>query len=218
MKRSIILLFLFISATIAFAGKGLVVIQKYSTGTGDQNISVTWYITETQCKLKMQFSDKDVNTVSYFIPDTKANTLLTYAEGNTPAGTPKTYFAIPVQNIKASTESFSLQRTGETKEVGGMSCEKIIATSNSSITEMWVTKNFNANYFQFASFFKNSSELKALSDGKIKGFPVSSVTKDNTGKVISNYEMVSVSSTDIADTEFKVPTEYKSVEEITKKN
>lgn len=208
MKKSITFLFLLVSGLI-FAGKGLIVTQKYNSGKDGQQITVTWYITETQCKLKMQFSDKDVNTTTYFIPDMKNNQLLSYSDAAA-AGAQKTYYGIPVQNIKAEIEPLRVERTGEAKTISGINCEKIIARSGSTITEMWVTKDFNADYYRFASFFRSSYELKALSGGSMKGFPLSSVTKDNTGKVINSYELVSVSSVEIADSEFVVPAEYKS--------
>ena len=49
-----------------------------------------------------------------------------------------------------------------------------------------------------------------MSEGKISGFPLSSFTKDESGKVINSYELISVSSTEILDEEFTVPAEYKS--------
>ena len=215
MKNLITFLFLLITAT-TFAANGLVVVQTYSTSVEGQQVSVTWYVTEAQCKLKMQFSDKDVNTTSYFIPAAKSSQLLTYSDGATPAGLSKVYYRIPVTDIKGAVDGSLAERTGETKSIGGMNCEKVIAKSANSITEMWVTKDFKGDYYRFASFFKNSYELKALSESSIKGFPLSSITKDNSGKVISSYELVSVSSTEIADTEFKVPAEYKSADEVSK--
>jgi len=89
-----IFLFLLVTATITnlFAAKGLVFTQKYTTATNTQNVTVTWYITESQCKLKMEFSNADVNTVTYFIPNPKTGKILSYSEGALPAGTQKNIF------------------------------------------------------------------------------------------------------------------------------
>ena len=178
MKNSITFLF-FLIATATFAANGIVVTQTYSTSVEGQHISVTWYVTDAQCKLKMQFSDKDVNTTSYFIPEANSRQLLTYSDGATPAGLSKIYYRIPATDIKGTVDGSLAERTGETKNIGGMNCEKVIAKSANSVTEMWVTKDFKGDYYHFASFFKNSYELKALSESSIKGFPLSSITKDN---------------------------------------
>lgn len=217
MKKTYSILLLSLITAIAFAGKGIVVTQKYNTGKEGQNVTVTWYVTETQCKLKMLYSDKDINTVNYFIPDMTNGKLLSYTEGATPAGVPKTYYSIPVSGIKSAVEAPVVERTGETKTINGINCEKVIAKTATTVTEMWVTKDFKAEYYRFAAFFKNSNELKALSANSIKGFPIVSTTKDNSGKVVNAYELVSVSTTEIADSEFTVPSDYKSAEEVSKK-
>lgn len=209
-------LLLLLGTSVVFAGKGLVVTQKYSTTVEGQNVTVTWYVTETQCKLKMLFSDKDVNTTNYFIPDVMSSKLLTYSDGAVPAGASKIYYSFPVAEIKGTLEASTIEHTGEIKQIGGMNCEKILAKTGNNFTEMWVTKDFKTDYYRFASFFKNSYELKALSEGRIKGFPLSSVTKDNSGKVINAFQLLSVSSTEISDTEFNVPAEYKSADEVGK--
>jgi CYTH domain-containing protein len=211
MKKQLTILFLLIAGA-SFAGKGLVVTQTYNSAKDGQHISVTWYVTQTQCKLKMQFSDKDVNTTSYFIPNAQNNQLVTYSDGAATAQ--KVYYSIPVGGIKANVETPTIERTSQTKELGGVLCEKIIAKTANATTEMWVTKDFKGDYYQFASFFKNSYELKALSAGAVKGFPLASVTKDNTGKVLNSYELVSVSSTEIADTEFTAPADYNNAAEV----
>ncbi len=218
MKKSALFLVLACLASGVFAGKGLVVTQKYTTETVGQSISVTWYVTDTKCKMKMQYSDKDINgTTTYFIPDVAAGKLLTYSDGPVPANSVKAYFTIPVQNIKSSNSiMLTVEKTGEVKDINGFKCEKVIAKSAGSITEMWVTVDFKADCTKFAAFFKNSYELNALNQGKITGFPVSSVTKDASGNVISSTEVLSVSSSEISDGEFSVPADYKSAEELSK--
>lgn len=217
MKKTISIFVLVLTTTIVFAAKGIILTQKYVTGNSGQQISVTWFITDSQCKLKMQFSDKDVNTTTYFIPDLKSNRLLTYSDGPTPAGVTNTYYSLPVQNIQSHVETSTVQRTGETKSINGFNCEKIIASTANGSTEMWVTKDLSVAFYKFASFFKSSSELKALSENKITGVPLASVTKNISGNTSTAYELVSVVSSEISDSEFVIPSEYKSAEESAKK-
>ncbi len=220
MKRvvSIVTLIMFVAS--AFAGKGLIVIQKYvDANAKGSTVTVTWYVTATQCKMKMEFSDAKVNTVNWFIPDVANGKLLTYTEGAVPVGTQKAFYSIPVQSIKSDMNAsrLSVNKTVETKTVSGMVCEKIIVKTNRSITEMWVSKDFKADYYKFSSFFQNSFELMGLNEEKLQGFPLSSITKDNSGKVISSYDLISATSSELTESDFTVPAEYKNAEEISKK-
>jgi len=122
-----------------------------------------------------------------------------------------------VQSIKGNAETFTIEKTGETKTISGVLCEKALAKTGSGVTEMWLTKDFGADFFKYAAFFKSSSELQALGQARIKGVPVSSSTTDNSGANISTYELISLVSKDIPDSEFTVPAEYKAAEEIKKK-
>jgi hypothetical protein len=213
MKKTIVSLAALISAFVAYAGNGIVVTQKYNSGNSDKLITVTWYVTPTQCKLKMQYSDKDINTNTYFIPS--GAQLLTYNDGPVPSGATKAYFAIPVGSVKAQPQgSFTVERTGETQVIAGVKCEKVIARSANTVTEMWVSQDFKGEAYRFAQYFKNNSELKALADAQIPGFPVASVTRDASGNVVSSYEALSATNTNIADSEFTIPTEYKNAADI----
>lgn len=217
MKKCLVFLYLLIATSALFAGKGLIVTQNYTTANSGQHITVTWYITDTHCKMKMLYSDKDVNTTTFFIPDVSTGKLLSYNDAAVPAGVPRAYFALPVQNIKsAAAVVLTVEKTGEVKNIGGVKCEKVIAKTASTITEMWLATEGAINCSKFAAYFKSSNEFTALAQANIAGFPVESVTKDGSGNIISSYSAVSVSSTEIGDGEFKVPADYKSAEEIAK--
>lgn len=197
----------------AFAGKGIIVEQKFTGSTAlGTSITITWYVTDNACKMKMTFSDGTTKTVSDFIPDPKGSQLLLYNEAGAPSTGVKTYFVTPLSSIKppANVDATGLKvnRTGETQNINGVKCEKVIVNTTTTETEMWVTTDFKCNFYQFASYFRNSYELLGLSAEKMKGFPVKSVTKSLDGTVLSNYDATSVSQTDLADTEFQVPAEY----------
>ncbi|MCX6200304.1 MAG: DUF4412 domain-containing protein [Bacteroidetes bacterium] len=214
MNKFVPLFALLLFASISFAEKGMLVTQKFTDANVKAIVTVTWYVTESACKMKMEFSDDKVKSVSWFIPDYSSNQLLTYAEGEVPAGAQKTYYAIPVAGIKSSNSAtdFKIERTGETKTIGGINCEKIIAHAISSTTEMWVTKDFNAALYNAASFFANSIILNILKAQKITGVSLESITKDNGGKTLSAYSLISATSTSLTPADFAVPEAYKLAE------
>lgn len=212
MNKFVSLFTLLLFSTSLIAEKGMVLTQKYTDANVKANVTVTWYVTESSCKMKMEFNDTKVNTVSWFIPDFGSNQLLTYAEGEVPKGASKNYFAIPVAGIKAAKSTTSttikIERTGETKTIGGINCEKIIANTGTATTEMWVTKDFKAAFYKSSSFFANSHELNALSSGNIVGIPLESTTKDLSGKVINAYSFISAAAISLSASDFTVPADY----------
>lgn len=221
MKRILITTLLSAILLTGFAEKGWVFTQKFeSANAKGQNVTVSWYVTSQHCKMKMEFSDEKVKSVNWFIADAAHHQLLSYSEGAVPAGAQKAFFAIPVQDIRAdkSTEvsRVTVEATGETKNVSGLLCEKVLMKTNKNVTEMWVSKDFKPSFYQFYPFFQNSLELMALNEEKMQGFPVTSTTKDNSGKVVSAYQLISAQPSELSAADFQVPAEYKSVEEITK--
>lgn len=220
MKKTTVIAFLTLSLYSVFAGQGYVVKQQY-TGSGANGavVQVTWYITETQCKLKMEFADAKVNTVTWFIPSVQSNSLLTYTEGNVPAGVEKAYYTIPVSTVQAdksmNASRITVSKTGETKNISGILCEKVIIKTNKSTTEMWLTKDFKADFYRYFPYFQNSFELIGLFEEKIQGFPLLSTTKDNSGNVLASYQLITITPTELQDADFTVPADYKSASLIT---
>ena len=202
-----------------FAGKGLVITQKYNDpATKGESITVTWYVTETQCKLKMSVADDKINTNTFFIPDVAGAKLMMYSDGTPPAGGKRTYYTMPVQSIKSNIEvsRVSVNKTGSIKTIGGFVCEQLIIKTNRSTTEMWVTKDFRADLYKFYPFFQSSYELLGLNQESIQGVPLESVTKDNGGAIINSYELVSASNSELGNDAFVVPSEYNSADAFAK--
>jgi uncharacterized protein DUF4412 len=214
MKKTFVVILSLLFVVSAFAAKGLVIKQKVAGGmSSDANITITWYVSETQCKMKMEYHDEKLNSVNDFIPDLASGKLLMYNEGSPAKGGNPTYFAIPQSEIKGGEgmpAQVTLTRTGETKTILGIACEKMVVKSSNSTTEMWVTTDFKADYYKFAPFFRGSYELLALSQQNIQGVPLQSTTKDNSGKILSSTELISASLTDISAAEFSVPSGYSA--------
>ncbi len=208
---------LLLASNALFAANGLVVTQKYFDNNTQHHVTVTWYVSQTQCKMKMNYTDEKVNTINWFLPDYAHQSLLIYTEGNVPAGVKKSYYTVPVQDIQPDKNKdytrLQTEKTGEQKLIGGKKCERLIARTNNSITEMWVTNEFVPEYFLSFPYFRNSAELNALFDSRTKGFCMESVTKDLTGQVIYSYEFVSVEDATLTSTDFQVPAEYEKADQ-----
>lgn len=213
MKKIISFVFAAAFSAGLFAGQGMLITQTYAGATNKgASVSVTWYVTASQCKMKMVYADGKMNTTTFFIPDPANGKLLTYSDGTAPGAPQKVFYTIPVSGIKEDHEDVmqaTVTKTGETKTIGGMVCEKITAKTARGTTEMWVTKDFKPDMYKFFPYFQGSIELKVLSQEGIQGVPLESVTKDNTGALIESYTFVSAVNTELNTGDFSVPAEYK---------
>lgn len=205
------------AAVAAFAAKGYVFTQKY-VGASNANVTVSWYVTADNCKMKMVFGNQQINSTTWFFPDFAGNQLLSYNEGPVPNGVAKAYYKLPIDKVRveAGNEATRMvvEKTTESKQIGGLMCNKYVIRTNKTETEVWVTSKFDAAFYRYYPFFKDHSALAGLFDAKVSGFPMESTTKDLTGKVLNAYQFVSATEIELSDIDFKVPTEYKSPEEI----
>ncbi len=219
MKQGIIFGFTLLLALSVMGGSGLVVTQKYTgaDAPAGSSVTVTWYVSQNQCKMKMEYKDDKLNSATWFLPQMASGKLQMYAEGDVPPGVQKAYYEVPVQDVKPASASnvarVSVQKTGETKTMAGFNCEKMIVRTNKGSTEMWVTTDFKPDYFKFYPFFQNSGALLGLNEESIQGFPVEYISKDNLGNVVSSNTFVSGSNSNLSDADFKVPAEYKNAAE-----
>lgn len=217
MKKVLVSSMMLIAAIGTFAAKGYVFTQKY-IGASNANVTVSWYVTDQNCKMKMLFGNAQLNSTSWFIPDFAGSQLLSYNEGAVPNGVSKAYYKLPIDNVRVQGSNdvsrISVEKTTESKEIGGLTCEKYIIKTNKTETEVWVTKKIAPAFYRYYTFFKDHAALAGLNEGRISGFPLESVTKDLTGKVVSGYQFISATETELSDAEFKVPAEYKNTEEI----
>jgi len=219
MKKQLITIFVVALTMQAFAWQGVIKQKYFSTGNKGTNVTVSWYLTNTECKMQMDFDGENIKSSTYFIPDFAGNRLLTYTEGGITnlkhVDSTKNYFAIPLeiiqQNAQTGVTRLSVVKTGETKSIQGFICERVLVKTNLDETEMWVTKDFAPEFYKFYTFFRSSTELMALNDEKMSGFPIQSVTKDFSGKVVSSYELLSVQAKEFKTTDFNVPAGYTLV-------
>lgn len=208
MKRIIVASFFLFLAASSFAAKGYAITQKFKSASNAE-VTVTWYVTDDKCKMKMVFGVEGKQSTAWFIPDLTTGELLTYNEANVAPGKEKMYTAIPLSSITGSVANVSVHKTDETKDFGGLACEEFVMQSGTSETEVWVSKKFSPAFYKYYAFFKDHIAVTGLNQQRAKGFPMQAVTKDASGKVVNGYYFVSAQEVELSDADFKVPAEYK---------
>lgn len=209
MKRIVLASFFLFLAAYTFAAKGYAITQKFK-GASNADVTVTWYVTDDKCKMKMVFGIEGKQSTAWFIPDLATGQLLTYNEANVAPGKEKTYTAIPLSSITGTVANVAVHKTDEAKDFGGLACDEYVVQSGTTETEVWVSKKFSPAFYKYYAFFKDYVALTGLNQQRVKGFPMQAVTKDTAGKEVNGYYFVSAQEVELSDADFKVPAEYKA--------
>jgi hypothetical protein len=185
--------------TFAFEGSIRQDVKNYN-GSGS-NVTMTWYLSASKCRIDMTASGKDVNSNTVLILDPSSKNLKTYE--TTGAG-PKQYFQVDAGSISGGTAILSVSPTQEAKLIDGYKCEKWIVVSSVGVYNIWVTKDIDFDWSGYKDFFKTSVEVQAMIHQGVKGFPM--LTESASGS--NNAAVESVSAHSLDSNTFEVPSQY----------
>ncbi len=202
----------------AHAGDAVVKMKYIDANIKNAAVELTWFVNDVSCKMEMKYDFDGKSTSTVFIPDVPANNILMYdikADGKN-----KILFTLPVSTLKGDTRFlFHKSKTEVTKEeknIAGIPCQKVIFTTERFVCEFWVATSL-PDVSRWANFFQSYPELAAIADAELKGFPLASVIKDLSGKLIASFETISVNQSAISKEEFEVPQGYTKAEDIGRK-
>jgi hypothetical protein len=205
--KNLLLIILTIATGCAMAFDGKVKMKYYSAAIPAASMSATWYISGERLKLKLDFSSKEGQTETFFIPQKEKAILLSY----TIAAKDKVYYEIPAASIEPqkdmAAKRLTVKATGEKKKINGITCEKITAKSDNAVLEMWVAP-WDIKAYAYQAYFRSNLEFQALSEIEMSGFPLESVTKDLSGKIISSFSLESLAEGALNASEFSAPEGY----------
>ena len=211
MKKILLFILAFANVLICSAGDATIK-MKYSNETfKGSGVELTWFLSATNCKMELSFTNKDMTTVSAFIPDN--NSLLMYdtkAEGKN-----RHIYTLPLETIKSDPKLlFKRSKVvvkDEVKKIAGIDCKKVVFSTDKFISEFWVATSL-PDGAKWQSYFLSYPELAAIADAELAGFPLASVIKDLSGNTISSFEATSVSFSPLTKDIFFPPAGYTKIE------
>jgi hypothetical protein len=218
MKKNLFTIFILFISYFAMAGDAIVKMKYIDAKIKNAAVELTWYATEANCKMEMKYDFDGKSTTSVFIPNVRSNSILMYdvkADGRN-----KILFTLPVATLKGDTRFlYNKAKTKVSKEektISGISCKKIIFTTERYVCEFWVATSL-PDVSRWASFFQSYPELAAIADAELKGFPLASTIKDLSGNLIASFETTSIDQSTLSKETFEVPQGYTKAEDLKRK-
>ena len=177
------------------------IIEMKQTNAEGISSEITWYVKKDKLAFRIQSNASSGVLKMRFVPQPKQNTMLMYI--STPQGEVKNEIA-----AREISSEIDLQRA-EVKELGTKSSAEMgelnILSLNTATTstETEYTKSVDLNLSKYAPFIKNDYSVQALLLLNQIGFPVNSITKDKSGRIISKSTVTSIKKTSLPDSFFQ---------------
>ncbi len=203
MKLKLAILPLCLMALHAFGFEGTVKQSVTNFNGSGSSATMTWYIGAGSCRIDMSISDKDLktnNTVMLMNPSDQS--MIMY---ETSGGGEKVYFQMNASAVSGDAMNVMVNKTTETKKIGGYNCEKWTVMNTSGSYDVWITRDIDFNAAAYKEFFKGSMEIQALAQQGVKGFPMLTETRNGANASVTN----KVTPGTLPAGTLSVPAEYK---------
>ena len=181
--------------------EGIVDMTQESAGMVYQ---VKWYIRKDRIAYEL-FAKSDQGSMQFrFVPQPEKNNMLLITNGTNNSDKRE----IPVQEIMPSPgldiRNLQVEAAGagaphpEFRETQRL----IVRSASQTVTELDYSTEIDVDLSKYAAYLKEDYGIQALAQSRRTGFPVSSVTKDRSGQVISRTRVTKVTRTKVQDKHF----------------
>ncbi len=205
----LLIILFFIANTFAqskFEGKIQI---KYDAG--DTKGNMIYMVKGEKIRLDFKTDNKDEEMSMIMDPATKKTLMLMPSQ--------KMFMEYPFNAMSEETnekmdESFGkIKMTGETKEINGYNCQKILVTNEDNTAEIWATKDLG----NFMNFFNNqmgeSKNPEWLPEFMREGFfPMLGVQKDESGEEEYRWEVTKIEKQSLSSDLFAPPADFKKMD------
>jgi hypothetical protein len=177
------------------------IVETRQVGANGVSNDISWYIKKDRIAFELRSNANPAGMKMRFVPQSKQNSLLlvvTTSEGENKS-------EINANDINSEID----MSRGEVKENGVKNSAEygeltlLIINTPTTVTETEVSKLIDVNFSKYASFFKNDYAVQGLIRSGQSGFPLNSVTKDKSGKVITKTTVISIRKIPVSESYFK---------------
>lgn len=190
----------------AFEGEVELTYSMYNNSAVD--MTCIWKIKDEQVAFDMIFAANDGVHHTTFIPTKVDNTAVLFSDQPVNDGN-YVYSVLNASTIaRVYKGEVEVSKTEETQEISGFDCQKIIVKYDGRTTETWIATEIDIALYEYNNFFKDMMEVQGLAQLQMKGFPLSSVTMDAAGNVMTSYTPNSINEKEIEDAAYEIPSGY----------
>ncbi len=202
MSKIITILLIFLcSVTLVVAQNFEGIISAKQLAANGVTNDINWYIKKDKIALELRNSSDPAGMKMRFVPQPKQNSMLLVVITNDGETKSEIYAGDISSEIDMSKSEVKENGVKNSAEYGELSI-LIINTAN-TVTETEVSRMIDVNFSKYAAFFKNDYALLGLIKNGQNGFPLNSITKDKSGKVITKTTVLSIRKIPVSESYFK---------------
>lgn len=187
--------------TLVFAQNFEGIISAKQLAANGVTNDINWYIKKDKIALELRNSSDPAGMKMRFVPQPKQNSMLLVVITNDGETKSEIYAGDISSEIDMSRSEVRENGVKNSAEYGELNI-LIINTAN-TITETEVSRMIDVNFSKYAAFFKNDYALLGLIKNGQNGFPLNSITKDKSGKVITKTTVLSIRKIPVSESYFK---------------
>ena len=182
--------------------EGIIEMTQNSNGV---NAQVKWYIKKDKIACEVQAQTAQGPLTYRFIPQPEKGTILIITNGTSKMEVAAGEIT-PSANV--DTRNLQVEDLGPTTPTQSnpelQQLRRLMIRNNQQIeTDFNYTPLIDVPFHRYAAYFKDDYGIQALAQTKRDGFPVSSTTKDRSGKVIGSTRIDKITRMSLPDSHFK---------------
>jgi hypothetical protein len=190
---------IFMSVVFSFGQQQFegIVEMRQETAAG-MTYEVTWYIKKDKIAFEIKTISDNGSLKMRFVPQPQQDNMLMIINNSEKKEIASRDISgdIDLSNAEVSTNG-----SKESAEFGKV--DLLVISTTEMSTEVEVVREIDVDLSKYAAFLKNDYGIQALIQSKQIGFPLNSVTKDKSGKVISQTKVKSVKKQKVSDDYFQ---------------
>lgn len=200
MNKITLLLIIFLAFSTAVLSQSFEgIIEMHQITSNGLEYDLKWYIKEGKIAYELSSESSRGAVQMRFVPQKNSNSML-MVSGNTKTEIPSSDITAP---IGFSMVGAKLQDKGSVSNKDFQMVKNWQISTEEIIAQVEVTTDVKINFSEYKEFFKSDYGLCALAESGKSGFPLNSITKDKTGKILTKTTLKKVTRTPVAESFFK---------------
>lgn len=198
-KITLLLIVFLFSAMASWAQSFEGIIEMHQVTSNGLEYDLKWYIKGNKIAYELSSESSRGEVQMRFVPLKKTNSML-MVSGNNKVEIPASDITAP---IGFSMEGARLEDKGSIENKSFKSVKKWQISTSEIQAIVEITTDININFSEYKEFFKSDYGLCALAESGKEGFPLSSVTKDKSGMILTKTTLKRVTRTTVSDSFFE---------------
>ena len=168
-----------------------------------ETAEVTWFLKNGNSRLDIRSNTPDTKAeMSLYFPKGAAQASMVSTDNGKTTVYPLPYSAFADADFS---KAFGATATGRTETVAGFTCEEYTMQTAEGSISCLVSRESGISAGSFPSVILGRGIFGALMQSGVQGIPLKIVSRDFSGNIVLDQEVISVEPGSVSDTRFAVP-------------